>query len=267
MWLSNFLNLLWPFLNSPTTTSSTTFRSSFGLNTRKRGGKVIVERKDWLVASSSNSTSSSTSSSTYLSISSSTSSSSSLSKARAPVKWQKEKSNHWSGGVPLSASWTSAKNPEDLVEPRNRKCTADQMYLSKMDLFKLLNEFVQNIWFCPGIRNAPRTHLLHAACNAFKAENCLPHLLYFKCLPMKQKLFLLIIFNSSIFHHPKLNCKANFDTKYQIKLQASYKSHDIHKTIYDEGARDQNYSQHGQLCHRIVTHMESHQFQLSFYTF
>ena len=30
----------------------------------------------------------------------------------------------------------------------------------------------------------------------------------------------LIIFNCSIFHHPKLNCKANFHTKYQIKLQA-----------------------------------------------
>ena len=116
-------------------------------------------------------------------------------------------------------------------------------------------------------------HLEHICCTLHvtllkqKKVHCLPHLPYFKCLPMKQKLFLLIIFNSSIFHHPKLNCKANFDTKYQIKLQASYKSHDIHKTIYDEGARDQNYSQHGQLCHRIVTHMESHQFQLSFYTF
>ena len=30
----------------------------------------------------------------------------------------------------------------------------------------------------------------------------------------------LIIYNCSIFHHPKLNCKANFHTKYQIKLQA-----------------------------------------------
>ena len=43
----------------------------------------------------------------------------------------------------------------------------------------------------------------------------------FRCPSTKQnKQFLLIIFNSSIFHHPKLNCKANFHTKYQIKLQA-----------------------------------------------
>jgi hypothetical protein len=42
--------------------------------------------------------------------------------------------------------------------------------------------------------------------------------LYISC--EVKTLFLLIIFNSSIFHHPKLNCKANFHTKYQIKLQA-----------------------------------------------
>ena len=69
-------------------------------------------------------------------------------------------------------------------------------------------------------------HLEHICCTLHvmllkqKKVHCLPHLLHFKCLPMKQKLFLLIIFNSSIFHHPKLNCKANFHTKYQIKLQA-----------------------------------------------
>jgi hypothetical protein len=30
-------------------------------------------------------------------------------------KQEKEKSNHWWGAAPLSATWTSAKNPEDLV--------------------------------------------------------------------------------------------------------------------------------------------------------
>lgn len=106
------------------------------------------------------------------------------------------------GRVGSSATWTSAKTPEDLVALRApvflnfpllffKLCSPAQ----ELEMHKLLMS-PQHIPLCPGPTFCREKKQINGNC------------------------IFLIIFNCSIFHHPKLNCKANFHTKYQIKLQA-----------------------------------------------